>query len=179
MRHLEKLREVFSDGAAGQLLMAFNGAFTQDNIVHLASAVRNEVEDLSDPATGRRAFSIFVEMAQNVLHYSHARASSGKGKGRFLLFKTPEGFQMVTVNMIDPTQMDHLKQRIAEINRLGASELKSIYLNRRRQKITNGNGGAGLGLMDISRRSGSPLGIGFLPEGHGKLSFYLRAALFK
>ncbi|MEE4176649.1 MAG: SiaB family protein kinase [Bacteroides sp.] len=179
MRHLETFREVFSQGAAGQLLLAFNGAFTQENIVNLASAVRNEVENLSDPVTGKRAFSIFVEMAQNVLHYSQTKGSTGKGAGRFLLFQNPEGFHLLTVNLIDPSQMDYLKRRIAEINRMGTSELRSIYLTRRRQKDTNGTGGAGLGLMDISRRSGSPLGIGFLPEGQGRLSFYLRATLNK
>lgn len=161
------------------MLLAFQGAFSQENIVLLAGTVRNEVESRGDPAAGKRAFSIFVEMAQNVLHYSQDRGPSGKGMGRFLLFQIPEGFQMLTVNPIEPSQMDFLKQRVSEINRMGAAELKSIYLTRRRQKLTSSNGGAGLGLMDISRRSGSPLGIGFLPEGQGKLSFFLRATLCK
>ena len=177
MRHLETFREVFSPGSAGELLLAFNGAFTQENIVLLAGNVRNEVERLCNPGMGKRAFSIFIEMAQNVLHYSQDRGPAGKGRGRFLLLQNPEGFQFLTVNLIDPSQMDYLKQRVAELNRMGADELRSIYMTRRRQKISNANGGAGLGLMDISRRSAGPLGIGFLPEGQGRLSFYLRATL--
>jgi hypothetical protein len=68
---------------------------------------------------------------------------------------------------------------VNEINRMGAPELKSSYLLKRRQKVEKSNGGAGLGLMDIARRSGQPLGIGFLTEGEGKLRFYLRSEICK
>lgn len=179
MRHLETFRDIFSLGNAGHLLFAFNGIFSQDTIVNLAEAVRNEVAALSNPSIGRRAFSVFVEMAQNVLHYSLERTDTGQGRGRFLLMQSGESFLLLTCNIIDPAKMDYLKQRVNEINRMGTPELKSSYLLMRRQKVERSNGGAGLGLLDIARRSGHPLGIGFLTEGEGKLRFYLRSEICK
>ena len=159
------------------MLLAFSGSFTQESIVHLAAAVRNEVESRCEIQVGKRAFIIFIEMAQNVMHYSMDRTAAGKGQGRFMLYQSPGGFQLITVNLIDPSQMDTLKQRVADVNRMSPEELRAVYITRRRQKISNISGGAGLGLIDISRRTGSPLGIGFLPEGQGRLSFFLRANL--
>lgn len=177
MRHLEVFRNIFSIGSNGQLLLAFNGDFSQDVIVNLGELVRNEVIVVSNAALSKRAFTVFVEMAQNVLHYSLERGVAGQGRGRFLLVQASDGFHLLTCNLIDAAQMDHLKQRVSEINRMGPAELKSSYLSKRRQVIPESNGGAGLGLMDIARRSGKPIGIGFLTEGEGKLRFYLRTII--
>ncbi len=174
MRHLETFRDIFSPGSFGELILAFNGDFNQDIIVSLGEAVRSEVSATSNASLAKRAFTVFVEMAQNVLHYSLERGMAGQGKGRFLLLQASDGFHLITCNLIDPAQMDYLKRRVGEINRMGSGELKSSYLSKRRQRVPETNGGAGLGLMDIARRSGKPLGIGFLAEGEGKLRFYLR-----
>lgn len=177
MRHLEVFHNIFSPGSNGQLLLAFNGDFSQDVIVSLGEVVRSEVAAGSNSVLAKRAFTVFVEMAQNVLHYSLERGAGGKGKGRFILLRGSDGFHLLTCNIIDAARMDYLRQRVGEINRMGPSELKSSYLSKRRQLIPEANGGAGLGLMDIARRSGKPLGIGFMTEGEGKLRFYLRSII--
>ncbi|MBW6497326.1 MAG: SiaB family protein kinase [Bacteroidales bacterium] len=177
MRHLETFRDIFNQGSNGQLILAFNGDFNQDTIVSLGEVVRNEVSATSNAALARRAFTVFVEMAQNILHYSLERGIAGQGRGRFLLLQASDGFHLLTFNLISTDQMDYLKRRIGEINRMGPDELKSSYLSKRRQRVPEKKGGAGLGLMDIARRSGMPLGIGFLAEGEGKLRFYLRTII--
>jgi len=177
MRHLEAIREMFSPAPLGQLLIAFNGTFSQSNIVNLGENIRSQVSESSNTNVARRAFSIFIEMSQNVMRYSFERNRNDLGKGRFLLFLQNDSFHLIACNLIEPKQMDFLKQKISEVNRLSPEELKFSYLVGQRQKLNKESGSAGLGLLDMIRRSGKPLGIGFLTEGEGRLRFFIRAVV--
>lgn len=178
MRHLDSYRDLFSQvNQNGRLLLAFEGSFSQLNIVNLAENVRNLVCERKGQAIARKAFSIFVEMAQNIMRYSSELNQDREGKGQFLLFNNNDSFYFIASNLIEPFQMDFLKNKISEVNRQSPEELKASYLVRQRQKSEKLSQSAGLGLLYIARRSGHPLGHGFLPEGEGKLRFFLRAML--
>lgn len=175
MRQIEQLNEVFMPATGGTLLIAYNGVFSQEVIVDLGQVICNELGSSASSAVVGKVFRAFIELSQNILYHSLERDAAQKGKGRLLLIQNDLGFYLITSNLIEPDQMGFLKQRIKDVNRLEASELKSIYLVRRRQLARKGNGGAGLGIMDLARRSSEPLGFAFAPEGEGRLRFYLRA----
>lgn len=175
MRHLDVYKELFSTSALGRLLIAFDGSFSQSNIISLGESIRNEIGERKNLKAARRAFNIYVEMSQNVRLYSLERNHNNQGRGQFLLFSNKDAFHLITCNLVEAGQMDSLKQKINEVNRLSPEELKSSYLVRQRQKTNKVKGCAGLGFLNMVRRSGYPLGIGFLAEGEGKLRFILRA----
>ncbi len=177
MRQLQTYKELFSHALHGRLLIAFEGNFSQAVISNLAESVRNLVCQIKGKALARKAFGIFVEMSQNIMRYSSERNADNHGKGQFLLFFNNDAFYFILSNLVDPAQMDFLMKKISEVNRQNPEELKASYIVRQRQKSDRASNSPGLGLLFIVRRSGHPLGIGFLPEGEGKLRFYLRVML--
>lgn len=177
MRQLQAYRDLFSNAMHGKLLIAFEGHFSSSAISNIAESVRHLVCTIGGKALARKAFGIFVELAQNISRYSADRNAGHEGKGQFLFFLKNDSFYFISSNLIDPVQMDFLKRKISEVNRQSPEELKASYIVRQRQKNDRANQSAGLGLLYIVRRSGHPLGSGFLPEGEGKLRFFLRIML--
>jgi hypothetical protein len=93
------------------------------------------------------------------------------------LKKTEKGYNIITGNFIQSKNVEKLEEKIMRINRSTHEEIKELYkfiLNH--QRISE-KGGGGLGLVDISRKTGKKLGyifnhtmtgIHFLPRHHGR-----------
>lgn len=181
MRQLEELRRFFYPVAGTETILAFQGTFSQDVIVSLGDILKNELAGFTSGAIVNRTFGIFVEMAQNVLHYSIARkhtdSGANVGVGSILVARTDQNLVVMTSNLIAPEHMPGIKRRFKEINQMEPEELKNIYQIKRRNQYHEGSFGAGLGLMDIARRSGQRLGHGFLPEGKEQLRFFFRVVV--
>jgi hypothetical protein len=61
------LLKYYNDMNKSRILMTFKGAISQELLVELGSLVRNQLQH-DDKI--QRIFAVFVEMAQNILHYS-------------------------------------------------------------------------------------------------------------
>ncbi len=181
MRQLEDFNAYFNPTGNTRVILVFSGTFTQNLIVSLGETLKSELSHLSTSSIVNRCFGVFVEMAQNVMHYGNQRQqlNSGMsyGKGNIMFCSTPEGYMVVASNQVQMDQMESIQTRIKEINKMDSEDLKNLYLVRRRQIHNEHFQGAGLGLMDIARRSGHELGMGFLPDGKGKLKFFLRVVI--
>ena len=117
-------------------------------------------------------FSVFVEQMNNMLMYSAEKECyehpSGKkseaSKGIFILGIHDNSYFIQTRNMIANSGIEALKQRIDFINAMDKKELRQHY--KERVKIDNNNPeskGAGLGLIEIARRSSSKIEYTFTP----------------
>jgi len=88
-----------------------------------------------------------------------------------MVVKEDVGFLIQTGNYIENTSVTNLKERIDRINLLDEVELKMYY----RDVLANGSfsdkGTAGLGMIDIARKSGNKLAYSFIPFDE-ELSFF-------
>lgn len=177
MRQLEDLKRFFAPSPGLKVILAFEGAFSQQMIISLGELLKNELSHSFPDVLVNRTFGVFVEMAQNVMHYSHQKTQNGNpgvSEGSILLGRTPNNLVVFTTNLISINEMADINRRFKEINQMKPEELKNVYLIKCRQQYQKEGPGAGLGLLEIARRSASPLGIGFLPEGKGRMRFFFR-----
>ncbi len=176
MRQLEDLKRYFAPSPELKVILAFDGVFSQQVVISLGELLRNELSQTFPDVLVNRTFGVFVEMAQNVMRYSKPTtddAVSG-GEGSILLGRTSKNLVVFTSNLIHMDEMADLQRRLKEINQMEPQELKDVYLIKCRQQYQKNSTGAGLGLLDVARRSGKPLGMGFLPEGKGRMRFFFR-----
>ncbi len=158
------IREIFSGNSKNEMIFVFNGVITQDLIVLLAETIREELSLYCKPQLVNRVFAIFIEMAQNVMHHSDEKFyfdQQSFGKGQLILLKNHDGFEIITINRVNNSQKKFLMERNNLINKLNRQELKELYIKTRRQKNIVNTKGAGLGFIDIARRSGIPLSVDF------------------
>lgn len=98
-----------------------------------------------------------VEAVQNIERYS---ASEGSSDDYCFIFSDHDYFHVITQNRIANANIEALKSRLDVVNSKNQEELKEIYLD----VLTSGSQtskGAGLGLIDIARKSKNNLAYEF------------------
>jgi len=158
------IKEIFTGDSKSEMVFVFNGIVTQDLIVSLGETIRGELSLYTKPHLVNRVFAIFIEMAQNVMHYSDEKFyfdQKSFGKGQLILLKNHEGFEIIISNRVNDTQKKFLIDRVNLVNNMNQNELKDFYLSTRRKKNIESAKGAGLGFIDIARRSGVNLNVDF------------------
>ena len=109
--------------------LAFNGSFSQDTIGLINLSINN---NSNAKLLTKRIFSLVVEMAQNIHHYSAKKIYSEKycrdiGVGVLAISETEQHYVITSGNYIHETDRQELQTRFAEINDMTEEELKDLY----------------------------------------------------
>ncbi len=107
-------------------------------------------------------FGVFVELAQNVARHSADR-EDGFGSGQLSVQLTAAGFTLRSSNRVRPADQARLRDRLDELLDLNTDALNKLYLERL-HRPKNSNQPAGLGLIDLARKSSQPLTISLPAE---------------
>lgn len=150
-----------------KLILLFKGAISQNTLIRIGGLLHLTYEEAGHDLAKKRLFSILVEMAQNILHYSQEReffpSGTVVGAGTILVKENPESFEVECTNLVNGSQKNRLESQCALINSMNAEKLRQYYLVQRRQPSDPQSKGAGLGLIEIARKSKHPVVVQFAP----------------
>lgn len=141
--------------------MVFQGMFSQDILTLIGLSLRRKP---NSEILSRRLFALVIEMSQNIYHYSTRKIYSDKdkryiGTGIIGLGENEEYNLLVSGNYMDTAKTQALIDRSNYINQLDQADLKKFYQEQRKKPRTDGMPGANLGLIDMRRKSGNPIGV--------------------
>jgi hypothetical protein len=155
-----------------QLMFAYRGPVTGDNSVLLLTLLEKEME-LSDYSfVGRKRLFMFVlENLQNITR--HSLNLGNHGMSLVIYTKTEDGYTVTTGNAIINEEVKELKDRLEEINRLDPEQIKEIYRTVLQSSDLSSKGGAGLGLLEMARKTGNRLDFDFIPLDNDHSYFIL------
>ena len=177
-RSLCSLRDFFTHE---RILICFNGPTTRSLIGEIGAALKEHIETTSDcMSAAMDVFSVYIEMSQNIRHYTSSRSYGDlEATATVVIAETGVDKYVVSAgNMIDAADGQHLLDRVDVLGRLDKVELKSLYKEQLRKPREEGVvTGAGLGLIDIARKSSEPLRASLDELGGGKAFFTLRATI--
>ncbi|SFE70426.1 hypothetical protein SAMN04488541_1005108 [Thermoflexibacter ruber] len=146
---------------SSSIVMSYKGAASNDLLTSLLSIAQTKLaETESKSAIKKRVFSILVEILQNIYHHYeavHGNSLHEDDAITFLLVKLDDTYTIITGNYVASKDVMMLKQRIDEVNSLTADELKEKYREQLNIGVVSPKGGAGLGIIDIARKSGNRL----------------------
>lgn len=134
----------------------------------LPSMEKKLQENVKSENVRKRTFHIFVECAQNLYHHivpeEAVSIQYGSSRiGAILLNKEDSGCRITTGNFITDEQSSQLKKLIDKINTLDADQLKDLYRDTVSNSGFSAKGGAGLGMIDMARKSRHKLACQFIP----------------
>jgi len=173
--NMEAYSEMISDL---NINIIYSGPMWDDGIKGLAEIVKVHLgnDEVSENAA-RAIFSVFVEQITNMLMYSaekisYSQSSKAVSMGMLVLGHKDNMFFVQTINAIKNESIEYVKEKIDHLNTLDKKELRKYH----KQKLTEENDnpesrGAGLGLIEISRRATKPIGYAFKPIDESKSSF--------
>ncbi len=151
--HIDTAREFYKKMRDKNIFLIYKGDFTQKSVIAILRLLEKNMQQTQFENISERKimFHIITELLQNISR--HSVAQDGKKKGIFLVGKNVKGFFISTGNFVEHEKARKLKDQVNQINSLEAEERNSLYRVILKTGVLTGNGGAGLGLIDIARET--------------------------
>ena len=152
------------------VIFYYVGYFSQNIIAAMSDAVRLQLTISGvDSTTRRKLFSSFVEMAQNIVHYSSdslTPASQHDGQlrhGSVCISMVDEHYRLICSNPIATTRVQQLRGTLENLRLMTLDDIKRAYKETLRAEAPQGSKGAGLGFLTMARDASAPLEYRFEP----------------
>ncbi len=147
-----------------------------DSILSLAEINLNTQED--SIKIRKRVYFILVEGLQNITRHQETNPEAEDfNEGLVVLQRKAEAFIITTGNLIKNETIPELKENLEKINSLTAKELKEYYRKILNNKELSEKGGAGLGLIEIARKSGNKISYDFEEVSDTHSYFYMQTVI--
>ena len=156
------------------LILVYQGDFTQESTKSILSmAERNLDSSGEDSSIKRKVFNVMVEALQNIVKHSDELVD-GQTRSHaaiFLIGKEANRFSIMSGNPVRKDNVPKLKETLDHINGLDKDGLKELYKEIIKNTTISEKGGAGLGFVDMARKSGGKLEFEF-PEMNSEYCFF-------
>lgn len=162
-------------------LFKYSGPLTIQFINESCKDIEKELG--TNTLTGKKLYSIFVELAQNIFYYSSETCHIGNethGIGDIELLEDGVSYRLKAGNVVETKSLQILEKKCRLINNLDRSELRKLKFEQRNSTEKNPDSkGAGVGLIQIALTADDSLKVGFEPLGNRKTYFSLSVGVKK
>lgn len=178
---LEFVYEFYKSMKAHEITLVYEGEITHQITKAFTSLTESNMAKEDEPGTvQRKVFHVMVECLQNISKHADDFTSSDflfSGRGIFLVSKGDDEYSVTTGNAVDNDRIEELTEMLESINRMNKDELKDLYKRQMKEGRLSDKGGAGLGFIDIKRKTGRDLEYHFLPISDDTSFFLLTSTI--
>lgn len=166
----------------GIVFLTYAGFLSQTLIAGMTDALEREAEHGGLGATeSTNIFTIFIEMAQNIMNYAKSQHSGGvkhKPEGIIIVGKCDDQscYYVQSQNTIDAHDQVKIKTKLDEIVTLDTEALKKRYRELRRSGRDSHEKGGGIGFYEIAKRC-QRIEYDFLPVEQDRYAFQFKAVI--
>jgi hypothetical protein len=169
-----------------RITLAYEGEVTQDITKAFTSMTERNLEKTeTDGKIKKKVYHVMVECLQNIAKHAddHLEGSSDDLKsglsktGIFIVGSDDDEYFITSGNLIANENIESLRDMIDNINSLDAEGLKTLYKQKMKDSVISEKGGAGLGFVDMARKTGSPLEYHFEPVDDSNSFFLLKSVI--
>lgn len=145
------------------IMLVYCGEFSQElNKTLLSFTERKFKSENIEDNTRRKIFNIMVEILQNISKNRIEKLEDTPDRDAvFILGDNQEDYILISSNMIRNDKIGPLKERIDQVNLLDKEGLKQLYKEVRLNAAFSDKAGAGIGIIDIARKSEKRIEYGF------------------
>ena len=157
--------ERYKDLSIKDITLVFEGQITHQIMKALTGLAEEQLDEVEDDSVLRRVYHVMVESLQNINRHAEAYEYRGHpypGMGLVLVAKTKARFQVTTGNIIESQHVDELAMFLGKLNNMDSDALDDLYKKQMREGILSPKGGAGMGFIDIRRKTGNHLDYSFV-----------------
>ncbi len=163
---LEFVYDFYLKMKKSNISLAYEGEIThQITKAFTALTETNMQREQDGTSVQKKVFHVMVECLQNISKHAEKDFdyySSKDGRGIFLVSKDDKEYNITTGNVIKNDKIESLRNLLEKINSMSREELNQLYKQQIREGRLSPKGGAGLGFIDIARKTGQKLIYSFL-----------------
>ena len=178
---LEFVYEFYKSMKAHEITLVYEGEITHQITKAFTSLTESNMAKEDEPGTvKRKVFHVMVECLQNISKHADDFTANDylfSGRGIFLVSKGDDEYSVTTGNAVDNDRIESLTEMLDTINKLDKEELKTLYKKQMKEGRLSDKGGAGLGFIDIKRKTGKELEYHFLPISDDTSFFLLTSTI--
>ncbi len=163
------------------LTLAYAGRFSDsltDKIISMAEVYLKSDQELNK--LRKKTSFLVAECFQNLVRHSTKDSEAEKhlsGKESFLIRFYDGKVLIASENTLPNDQVDDLRMKLDDVNRYDREELKVLYKESLEHGEMSEKGGAGLGLIEMARKTGNKLHYSFMTIDDSTSAFYLMLVL--
>lgn len=146
------------------ILLTFKGIVTEELLSSVLHIMEAELNHSEEPKRRKKVFNVLVECLQNLYHHAQIEDTRQPDEGEldldsavFMIGKDENGFYIRTGNYIEVAEAKDLASKLDRINSLEKNALRQFYQDILSEGTRSSKGTAGLGMIDIARKSGNKL----------------------
>ncbi len=166
--------DTYKQMKAKEINLVYEGEITHEITKAFTALAEKKLENEQETSSvQRKVFHVMVECLQNISKHADIDIDSPYSKrGIFMVYKTNESYAIITGNIIENEKVNDLNDLLKEINSKSIDELNDWYKKQIRQNQLSEKQGAGLGFIDIARKTGENLDYHFI-EVDKNYSFFI------
>ncbi|MEH0154593.1 SiaB family protein kinase [Limibacter armeniacum] len=177
MKYIYDLHKTMLDK---DLILVYEGEFTQEITKSVLSmAERNMDAYGEESSTKRKVFNVMVECLQNISKHAEKfeENSMTKNNAIFMIGKKDHAYFITSGNAVMNNDVAVISSKLEEINGLDKDGLKELYKSVIKNGKLSEKGGAGLGFIDMAKKSGQKLRFDFEPIDESLTFFSLKTTV--
>lgn len=164
-KFMEYAYDLYQDLPTKEVNLVYVGAITNEVTRNFTIMTEeNLLRHDEAPPVQRKVFNVMVETMQNISRHADL-VTSDPGelrRGVVIISHSDKAYSVVTGNLVRSHKVEALKARLDNINTMDRPQLMAAY----KKQITEGEiseaGGAGLGFLDVAKKSGQKIEYRFL-----------------
>ena len=164
---------------ARNLILVYEGEFTQEITKSVLAMAERNMESMGEESSiKRKVFNVMVECLQNIVkHCEETVETNRKHTAIFMIGKQDDEYVITSGNPVKDSSVPMLREKLEKINSLDKEGLKNLYKDIIKGTDISEKGGAGLGFVDMARKSGRPLEFDFESLNNGLSFFSLKTTI--
>lgn len=180
---LSNIADFYKSLKNDRTILSYIGELSSEDI----SAVMQELEEVllklnEQTKVRKKLYNVMIEVLQNLYHHADDINSHKGGKSPnavCVVDNYSDQCKVTTANYINNDKIESFSSKLEKINLMSKEELKEYYL----QVLNNGEkstkDGAGLGMIEISRKIDDKLHFEFVPLDNNYSLFVLKIKILK
>ncbi|MGB1103433.1 MAG: SiaB family protein kinase [Crocinitomicaceae bacterium] len=155
--------EIYKQLEERNVILSFKGMMTSELLTTTLQIMESIMDKLEErPKIRKKVFNVLVECLQNLYHHIDddiydKSTPQDERNSLFMIVRENSAYIITTGNYIKPEESPVLEEKLDTINGMTREELKSYYKQVLNEGTISDKGTAGLGMIDIARKSGKKL----------------------
>ena len=165
--YIEFIYDFYKSMKAHEISLVYEGEIThQITKAFTTMAETNMLKDEESNSVQKKVFHVMVECLQNISKHADAPGLENDifaSRGLFMVSKGENSYNVTTGNIVENDKIEELTSMLDHINSLDKDGLKALHKEQMQKGSLSEKGGAGLGFIDIARKTGNKLEYHLLP----------------
>lgn len=180
---MANIYDLYKTMESNKVMLSFKGRVTSDLLMSVLQIMETKlVAEDESPKVRKKIYNVLVECLQNLYHHIDKEKMTtsqeiDEQSAIFMIAKDGNEYSIMTGNYMDSSDVDKLESKLKLINSMDKDELKQYYKTVLADGQRSDKGTAGLGMIDIARKSGQKLEYHFLPIDNENTFFSLNVKI--